>query len=348
MRIIILTALIVTLGLRADAQDLHFTQYNMSGMQFNPAATGGFYGTFRVGGIYRSQWHNGFGTTLFSTPMLYIDAPVYRGFRKQDWFGVGMTYSQDNAGTLRIGRTSMLGSLSYHFSLDKKQRHVLTLGYQWGNHGFKVKNIQDAVPEDQITGGSSLDMINPEAESYQGSNLGLQFSSQLAEGSKLTVGAAMFRLSRARLSLLQSGGGGIGGSNRIPSRFVVHGGLEQDVGEQFLVWPSFMLQSQSGSGDMELLIQAMGGVRLPLKNQEANKPQEVLALAGLGTRLGDALQVLIGGEYGPYRVGLAYDINTSDLSQATQNVGGFEIALSYTAIIKKKPKPKPTIFCPRL
>ena len=234
MRIIILTALIVTLGLRADAQDLHFTQYNMSGMQFNPAATGGFYGTFRVGGIYRSQWHNGFGTTLFSTPMLYIDAPVYRGFRKQDWFGVGMTYSQDNAGTLRIGRTSMLGSLSYHFSLDKKQRHVLTLGYQWGNHGFKVKNIQDAVPEDQITGGSSLDMINPEAESYQGSNLGLQFSSQLAEGSKLTVGAAMFRLSRARLSLLQSGGGGIGGSNRIPSRFVVHGGLEQDVGEQFL------------------------------------------------------------------------------------------------------------------
>jgi len=69
-----------------------------------------------------------------------------------------MTYSQDNAGTLRIGRTSMLGSLSYHFSLDKKQRHVLTLGYQWGNHGFKVKNIQDAVPEDQITGGSSLDM----------------------------------------------------------------------------------------------------------------------------------------------------------------------------------------------
>lgn len=333
-------------GLTTNAQDLHFTQYNMAGPQLNPAATGGFYGTFRVGGIYRSQWYSGFGTTLFSTPMAYIDAPAYRGFRKQDWFGVGMTYSQDNAGTLKLGRTSLLGSLSYHFSLDKKQKNVITLGYQWGNHSFRFNNAQDANPEDQILGGSSLDMLNTEAESYQGSNLGLQFTSQIAEGSRLNVGAAMFRLTRANLSLLQGAGGGSGGRTRIPSRFVFHGGLEQDINDRFMVFPSFMVQTQES--DMEVLIQVMGGVTLPLKDQAKNKPQEILAMAGLGTRLGDALQVLIGGQYGPYRVGFSYDINTSDLSEATQNVGGIEIALSYVAVIKKKPKPKPTIFCPRL
>jgi len=347
MRIIILFAFLLATAGALKAQDLHFTQYNMAGPQLNPAATGGFYGTFRVGGIYRSQWYTGFGTTLYSTPMAFIDAPVYRGFRKQDWFGVGMTYSQDNAGTLRIGRTSMLGSLSYHFSLDKKQRHVLTLGYQWGNHGFKVKNIQNANPEDQILGGSTTDMINPEAETYQGSNVGLQLTSQISDRTKLNLGAAMFRLSRANVSLVQSGGGA-GARTRIPSRLVFHGGVEQRIGEQFMVMPSFMMQSQSGSGDMELLIQAMGGVYLPLKDQPKDKPQEVLAMAGLGSRFGDALQVLIGGQYGPYRVGFAYDINTSDLSQATQNVGGVELALTYIAVIKKKPKPKPTIFCPRL
>lgn len=347
MRIILLFAFCCLTAFTLSGQDLHFTQYNMAGPQLNPASTGDFYGSFRIGGIYRSQWYNGFGTTLFATPMAYIDAPVYKGFRKQDWFGVGMMYSQDNAGTLRIGRTSFLGSLSYHFSLDKKQKHVITIGYQWGNHGFQVKNLQDANPEDQILGGSTIDMINPEAESYQGSNLGLKFNSQLAAGSRLSIGAGLFRLTRARVSLLQSGGGA-GASTRIPSRFVIHGGLEQEINSQFLVMPSFLLQSQSGSGDMELLIQAMGGVRLPLKDQPKEKPQEVLAMAGLGTRIGDALQVLIGGQYGPYRVGLAYDINTSSLSEATQNVGGVEIAVSYVAVIKKKPKPKPTIFCPRL
>jgi len=347
MRITVLILLLIASILPLNGQDLHFTQYNMAGLQLNPAATGSFYGSFRIGGIYRSQWYNGFGTTLFSTPMAYIDAPVYRGFRKQDWFGVGMTYSQDNAGSLKLGRTSFLGSLSYHFSLDKAQKHVITLGYQWGNHGFQVKNVQNANPEDQILGGSTIDMIGTEAESYQGSNLGLQFTSQLAAGSKLTVGGGYFRLTRASVSLLQTGGGP-GGRTRIPSRFIVHGGLEQDIGTQFMVMPSFLLQSQSGSGDMELLIQAMGGIRLPLKDQAKDKPQEVLAMAGLGTRIGDALQVLIGGQYGPYRVGFAYDINTSDLSEATQNVGGIEIALSYIAVIKKKPKPKPTIFCPRL
>lgn len=355
MRKILPLILFATMGLCLQGQDLHFTQFNMAGPHINPALTGGFYGTFRAGGIYRSQWYSGFGTTLYSTPMAYVDAPVYRGFRKQDWFGVGMTYSSDNAGTLKLGRTSLLGSLSYHFSLDKKQRHVLTLGYQWGNHSFRVNKIQDANFEDQIIGGGpTADMFNTEPESFQGSNVGLSLSSQIAEGSKLLIGAGYFRLSRSNVSLLQGGGGpgpGPGpnpgtGRTRLPSRLLVHGSLEQDINESFLVIPSFMYQKQSSAS--ELVIQAMGGARVPLKDQAADKPQEVLAMAGLGARFGDALQVLIGGQYGPYRVGLAYDINISDLSEATQNVGGVEIAISYIAIIKKKPKPKPTIFCPRL
>ena len=37
------------------AQDVHFTQYEMTPGHVNPANTGGFYGSYRIGGIYRDQ-----------------------------------------------------------------------------------------------------------------------------------------------------------------------------------------------------------------------------------------------------------------------------------------------------
>ncbi len=69
---------------------------------------------------------------------------------------------------------------------------------------------------------------------------------------------------------------------------------------------------------------------------------------GLGLRMGDAVQVLLGADYKQYKFGASYDVNISGLSAASSTIGGFELAMIYTGIINKKPKLKPIIICPRL
>ena len=87
-------------------------------------------------------------------------------------------------------------------------------------------------------------------------------------------------------------------------------------------------------------MQALGGYLFdPVKDITIN--------FGLGYRLGDAIQTLVGAKYKNLRVGLAYDINTSDLNSASNYRGGFEIAANYIVKIYKNPVTKTKILCPR-
>ena len=45
-------------GMKLNAQDIHFSQYYASPLTLNPALTGKFNGLWRVTGIYRDQFRN--------------------------------------------------------------------------------------------------------------------------------------------------------------------------------------------------------------------------------------------------------------------------------------------------
>jgi hypothetical protein len=51
--------------------------------------------------------------------------------------------------------------------------------------------------------------------------------------------------------------------------------------------------------------------------------------AGSWYRFGDALIPYIGLEFGNWRFGASYDVNTSSLKSASNSRGGFEISLIY-------------------
>ena len=88
------------------------------------------------------------------------------------------------------------------------------------------------------------------------------------------------------------------------------------------------------------MAQAMVGFNLdPKKN--------TIVKAGLGYRLGDAAQALLGAQFGDIRIGASYDLTTSSLRNNTSIKDGFEIAVGYIGKIFKKPNPPATILCPR-
>ncbi|PSR13138.1 MAG: hypothetical protein DA408_11140 [Bacteroidetes bacterium] len=331
-----------------SAQDVHYTLFNMSPLRTNPALTGAFNGTARLGGIYRGQWFN--LDASMTTPSFYVDAPIIRGFRDRDWVGVGLMFLSDQAGPFDL-QTSLGGlSASYHLALDKKATSILTLGAQYGqatrkatfNNPLAQQNI-----ETNFGGGGENEtefnaMGNADKNTnYNDISAGLLYRTQLDKTSALELGLSALHLNSPSAGLLGSGGGvGVGTGGQDADRkmtFITHGKYDRMLDEKWSMSPTFFFQTTEGGGN-EIVLQAWAG----------RKVNEDLTLNfGLGGRFGDAGQVLFGADYKDIRAALSYDVNLSSASTITNNVGGFEISAYYIIKIYKQPEIPPAILCPR-
>jgi hypothetical protein len=97
-----------------------------------------------------------------------------------------------------------------------------------------------------------------------------------------------------------------------------------------------LVQSQASA--MELVAGNEFHYRL---GQDYDIPTSLAVFAGGWYRNQDAMMVTAGIEWQGFRVGVAYDYNTSDLKAASNGNGGFEIMLRYIA-------PSPLDFARRL
>ena len=80
-----------------------------------------------------------------------------------------------------------------------------------------------------------------------------------------------------------------------------------------------------------------------------NKEKNDKVKAGLGFRTGTFSAIfLIGGEIKGINFGLSYDLPLSGYANAPGTQNGFEFGASYIGFLKKTPKPKPIVICPRL
>ena len=331
------------------AQDEHFTLYNMTPLIVNPAKTGAFYGSYRVGAIIRDQAPT-FNNT-YVTPMAYVDAPIIKGFRAWDWIGVGLNFYQDRSGTLKLTKTSTTGSLSYHFALNgkapnlkkrrkgKKPTQYLTLGLQAGSVGLNIKDlaITEGVFEDELLGGGQTSADRQRLANAKVNNTdfgaGLMYTAILSKSTRLNAGVAMFHILKDKRTF-------ISGQNVLfAPRYTVHGEVEHHFSDLLYIKPNFKFDQRLKSQEFD--IQGIVGVQF---NKEKNIDLEM----GLGYRLGNALEFLAGMKYGAFRAGVGFDLTLSSLAEIDNRAGAIDFALSYIGIIHKKPKPKPVMLCPRL
>lgn len=336
-----------------SAQDIHFTQFNMSPLTLNPALSGNFLGTVRIGGIYRDQWSSILPTSeRFTTPSFFVDAPLFRGIRRQDWIGAGLMLFQDQAGAGSLRHTAFKLGASYHMAFDKKQKNVLTLGIHYGGEQRAFNKDGFEFGDGFAAGSTSFDralstqwqgLEQDGNASYTDWDAGVTFVSQLSKTANMTLGASVFHMFEPNYGLLGSGaGGGVGGGNNgntnIPRRFIFHGELNTDLNEKMTLSPRFAVQTMSGASEINL--QTTAGYLF-------NEEKQVRLNFGLGYRVGDAVQVLLGAKKKDLTVGFAYDINTSPLSAVSNYRGGFELAANYIIRIYKPPVIKEKALCPR-
>ena len=358
-----------------QAQDLHYTLFNMSPLSLNPANTGAFLGTVRVGGIYRGQWW-AVGDRGYNTPGGYVDAPIIRGFRDQDWVGVGAYILQDRSGSIRFTTRSNGLSGAYHLGLDKKGESVLTLGVQIGSITRSLRSMDillgsnfntdsgiidafNAGDDNAIGGGGStgggagnMDLNdNDVSNSYLDIRAGLLFKQKIDDFDNFEAGVAFGHVNIPNYTFGAGGGGGMGplpnptpGNNntedrdRQPMLITTHARYEWALNEKWSAAPTVMWQTMRGQHEINL--QAWAGYDL--------KPEEKIKVhMGLGYRVGDAAKILAGLDYKDLRVAAAFDLNVSPYRTATDFQGAFELAAFYIFKIYKEPEIKPAILCPK-
>lgn len=341
------------------AQETHFTLFDMSPMTLNPAQTGAFFGTARIGGLYRNQGFAISNLKDYNTPSIYVDAPIMRGFRKQDWVGVGGAFIRDQVGVLKLVNTYSKLAASYHLGLDKKGTSVLTLGIQGGGVSRKGLNVGKdgglfleefvaiangggglntslddvitALDENAPSGGSGN---KKGGKSFSDYAAGLMFKTKFDKESSFEIGFMAGHLTRPKYAFKQTGGED---AYRKPLRFGAHAKMSMPLNESWSIEPTLYYQSLGKAN--EILVQGWAGYKV--------NPTTKINF-GLGYRVGDALNVLFGAQIKDIKVALAYDVTISSKSSINNGNGAVEFAAYYILKKYKKPDVKPKILCPRL
>ncbi len=304
------------------AQDIHFSQYYLSPLSLNPALTGSFNGKYRVAANFRNQWWTvtkNFGTPTFMTYSGSFDCVIPTG---SSWhvskLGIGLIITGDQAGTGALSTNQALVSLSYHRSVDRFGKHVVSIGLQ-GGIGIKRINISDLVFESQLRDlGFDVSIyhgengFNGKPVFYPDVNAGIMWRSRPSDMFRYSLGFSMYHIAKPKESLLNNP------NYKLDHRYVAHASGEVDVSEYFTIIPSFLFLYQAAAQEYT------GGIGIRYSVSDETK-----ITAGGYYRHADAFVPTLGVKWKGFTGSFSYDVNFSNLKTATRTVGAMEIALIY-------------------
>lgn len=347
--IFLIGILSIAFSVSSFGQNFHYTQYFFSPLGVNPALAGAYNGSYRINGILRDQYR-GSAEKAFTGFTLNVDAPIIRGFRKQDWVGIGLRMNQDESGTSGQKMNYFGLGAAYHLSLNKKQTSIVSLGAQYGTGGI-VYSIQD---NENFGSFLATGQLSDQAQMFNtpaGGGGGGGGGSPSIEGGSLndlTVGL-LYNVKNPKANTdLKIGLSveGILNPNRGKTAIDKKGiGLNAFGSYEF----EMTRRASLTSGIYFYSLKKANAININSILNYKIRPEDKFTLhAGLGLRGIRSGLIFLGATVKGIRVGLGYDLDISSATVATGGHKSVEVGVSYLGKIFKKPKPKPIIYCPRL
>jgi type IX secretion system PorP/SprF family membrane protein len=322
--------LLTILGMTSSvAQDIHFSQFNLSPMMLNPGNAGMGNADFRGSISYKNQWP---GIAPFTTYRASFDGSVKKRGGSDVMLGLGGSFYKDVAGDVELGTFNASLYVSAILPLDYNSD--LSLGLSGGMLQRSMAP-QNMIWDNQYVNGV-VDQTISSGESYRFAPItqgdvggGMTYrhrnsSSTLSSNDyrDLTVGVGVMHLNRPNL-------GWDGSEDRLPMKISAHGDLLFGItNTNFGVRPGFLYSRQGPFQEIVL------GSYYYVTLREASKRTGFISAArfSLGThyRVGDAFIPSVLLEVAEYKLGISYDVNVSALTPATSAKGGIEITFIYT------------------
>lgn len=317
------------------AQDPHYSQFAASPLTLNPALTGKFEGDIRAVANFKSQWatiNNAYKTTSFA-----VDGAILKNATgENNTLGVGVMGYSDKTGNGALNLNYLTGSIAYNKGLDANGYHQIGIGLQatYAQQSLFPSKLQFA---DQLTeagftlaSDENFNNMNKLSNHYFDMNAGIVYSFSTNENNAFYVGASAYHLSEPKQNF-------IGGTFQVRRRYNIHAGGYFPVGENTTLHLSAMHSTQNSYDE------TLAGAALQFNLGEGVDGAPINFYAGSWMRFNDAIIPYIGLEYSDFRLGISYDVNTSNLKTASQSQGGIELSLMYIF----KNRNKGYIPCPK-
>lgn len=328
----------------AQAQDIHFTQFDMQPLIINPAFTGMFDGQVRAGGIYRTQWQN--VTNAYRTYGVYADVPLFIE-RNGDYLASGFQLYNDVAGDGNLKNFTGLVSVAYHkfFGKTDWSGADLAVGLQAG-YAQKSIDLSKLYFGDEFVNSTFVPGTSSEYQlglgnsiNYYLVNAGVCFSQATSEKFGYTLGVGANNLNQPNDAIQKKQNSQVG----LDMRYTVQAGANWVAGQRLTLRPAVLYQMQSSASE----IIAGNEFRYEVGSAPGFQDFSTALFIGGWYRTGDAAMITAGMEFKGFRIGIAYDYNMSGLNSSTNGFGGLEFAVKYVAPNPLKFAHKRTIPCAR-
>lgn len=311
------------------AQDFHMSMYDAAPLYINPAMTGLFQGKWRVHGQYRNQW-KAVNFKPYSSAILSFDAPYKK-------WGFGIQLANYRAGLGNFNVFQGVVSVGYTVPLGEKKFHNLAFGVQGGvtNKSVQYQLLTFDNQYSTLNGGGFNTALSS-GENFQRQsrftpivNFGaLYYYSKVKSRINPFIGVSLFNLLTPNESFF-------GNTTRLPLRMYVHLGTRINITELLYLIPKVLIMHQKNFNEQTFALDAGYFLKSP----------ELYLLGGLIYRSKDAFVISLGIKKSNVTAKIAYDVNTSSLTNTSSGRGAFEISVTY---IYQKKKPREQKICPRL
>ncbi len=329
---IVLAGMLLMLGYKNQAQDIHFSQYLETPTTLNPALFGLNYDT-RVMANYRTQWSYVTGASkAYQTYGISYDGGYAKKLRGKR-IGWGFNMIRDVAGdskmstllpnigmmyAARINR-QMKASAGFQFGLN--YRTVSTSNLRWGAQ-YRNYEYDASLPNGEQPPHSSILSTDVGAGAHFSYAQSEKYISA-KDGSKFDCGFAAYHFKPTKSSFFTT-------SERLDPRFIGY-----MTGEFFIpkmriaLDPSLIVQRQGKHHEFITGLMFKYVLVDESKFTSIKKPHAISW--GATYRYKDAIIPAFLWQYDKYALGFAYDINVSQLTPSSRLKGGLEIMLRYNA-----------------
>jgi type IX secretion system PorP/SprF family membrane protein len=308
-------------------------------LYLNPAMTGFFDGDVRFAAIYRNQWFSlgsPYGITKYETEGGAVDGCIKVGKpageydRKEDYIGVGGAFIRDVAGDQSYTSTDGFINLSYSKSFGYKVKHSIAIGIQGEVMATQFRN-GGAVFPDGVIENIGKENIKIDATA------GIMYHVDTRKKLNMYFGLAYSHITSPTTNFLDVS------SDKLYAKWVGSAGAVIATTDRFNLVPSLLIMDQGPSIEINTGLNAQYKFGNPYDSQNSFS----FGLMARFARPEGPEAVIPNVRLDIYRftVGVAYDVNVSNLAIGTHTVGAIEVALVY--IYKHRDKRPPTnAHCP--
>ncbi len=308
-----------------NAQDYHFSQFDISEVSLNPAMTGQFKNhLYRASMMHRNQWRS-----LVIKPFSTFNVSYEMPLRAKRW-GIG-GYMVNYDGANFYNEINLVASASYRITKLLQEKHTLTTGLQ---AGFINRNLNenDLTFNSQYDNGgfssslSSLESFDRFTKFMPEVNWGIYYRYKPNRKFFAYSGLSIFHISSPKSQFIETS---ISNPDRLPRRYVIHGGFSYEISD------SYTIEVKTREMWQDQASEYYGGVEL---EYIIDKYLNSRVKAGVYYRYNDATVPMIGIEYKNLAFATSYDITISKLNNYNSNLGGLEFTLKYAPKTRWVPK----------